>query len=42
MTEIDQLLVYFKCGSCDYVFESNPDFFEITCPQCGSGNTYRV
>ncbi|WP_292350660.1 hypothetical protein [Methanomethylovorans sp. PtaU1.Bin093] len=42
MVEINQSMVYFKCGSCDHVFESDPEFLEVTCPQCGSGNTYRI
>lgn len=42
MIEIDQSMVYFKCASCEHVFESDPDLFEVNCPQCGSGSTDRI
>jgi len=42
MEEIDQSKVFFRCNVCEFVFQDDPNFFPITCPQCGSEETERV
>jgi predicted Zn-ribbon and HTH transcriptional regulator len=40
--EIDQNKVYFVCKKCGFVFQDDPYFFPIKCPQCGSEDTART
>ncbi|MBP2029860.1 rubrerythrin [Methanohalophilus levihalophilus] len=42
MEEIDQSKVYYRCTVCDFVFQDDPNFFPIICPQCGSEETERT
>ena len=42
MDGIDQNKVYFVCRTCNFVFEEDPSFFPIRCPQCGSEDTMRT
>ncbi|MEL4306348.1 MULTISPECIES: hypothetical protein [Methanococcoides] len=42
MEDIDQSMVYFRCNVCEFVFQADPNFFPITCPQCGSEDTSRT
>lgn len=42
MDDIDQSKVYFVCRTCNYVFEADPNFCPIVCPQCGSEDTMRT
>jgi predicted Zn-ribbon and HTH transcriptional regulator len=39
---VDQSKVFFICKSCDFVFEADPNFMPILCPQCGSEDTDRT
>ncbi|MFQ6121049.1 MAG: hypothetical protein ACE5KE_14335 [Methanosarcinales archaeon] len=39
---IDQSKVYFICNVCSFVFQADPYFFPIKCPQCGSEDTERT
>jgi predicted Zn-ribbon and HTH transcriptional regulator len=39
---IDPNKVYFKCNVCEFVFQDDPNFIPIKCPQCGSENTMRI
>lgn len=40
--EIDQSVVFFRCGVCSFEFQADPDFVPIPCPQCGSEDTKRA
>ncbi len=42
MEDVDQTKVFFLCKTCKFVFEADPDFFPIKCPQCGSEDTMRT
>lgn len=42
MEEIDQSKVFFVCKTCNFIFEADPSFFSIICPQCGSEDTMRT
>ncbi|AFC98939.1 hypothetical protein Mtc_0168 [Methanocella conradii HZ254] len=42
MEEVDQSKVFFICKTCGFVFEADPYFFPIVCPQCGSEDTTRT
>ncbi|OFV66629.1 MAG: hypothetical protein SBU_000596 [Candidatus Syntrophoarchaeum butanivorans] len=41
MCEIDQNKVYFKCITCEYVFQEDP-MIVVRCPMCGSEDVVRV
>ncbi len=34
--------VYFQCGTCQFVFQEDPDQFIVKCPQCASENSIRI
>ncbi|SNY21221.1 MULTISPECIES: hypothetical protein [Methanohalophilus] len=42
MDDIDQSKVYFVCNTCSFVFQADPNFIPIKCPQCGSEDTVRT
>ncbi len=42
MDDIDQSMVYFACNVCEFMFQSDPNFVPIVCPQCGSENVVRT
>ncbi|WP_462272504.1 hypothetical protein [Methanohalophilus sp.] len=42
MDGIDQAKVYFVCNTCSFVFQADPNFMPIKCPQCGSEDTVRT
>ena len=42
MEEVNQNAVFFRCTVCDFVFEADPNFVPIPCPQCGSEATERT
>ena len=39
---VDQDKVYFSCKTCGFVFQADPFFFPIVCPQCGSEDCMRT
>lgn len=42
MDDVNQSMVYFRCNVCDFVFQADPNFVPIKCPQCGSEDTVRT
>ncbi|SNQ60896.1 hypothetical protein [Candidatus Methanoperedens nitratireducens] len=42
MEEVNQSAAFFKCNICGFVFEADPNFIPIPCPQCGSEDTART
>ena len=42
MDDIDQSMVYFACNVCDFVFQSDPNFIPVVCPQCGCEDVVRT
>ncbi|MHC1583791.1 MAG: hypothetical protein ACXQTM_04070 [Methanosarcinales archaeon] len=39
--KIDQSKVYYECCICGFVFQADPNFIPILCPQCGSEEAVR-
>ncbi|MHC1611652.1 MAG: hypothetical protein ACXQTW_08710 [Candidatus Methanospirareceae archaeon] len=40
--EIDRNKVFFRCNTCGYIFEEDPERMSVRCPQCGSEDTERT
>ena len=40
--DIDQEKVFFVCKRCGFVFQFDPYFFPVICPQCGSEDCMRT
>lgn len=40
--EVDQDKVFFRCNTCNFVFQHDPFTVPIKCPQCGSEDTERT